>query len=110
MPERREQSRAVMAALQQAGDLALNPSAERLESAWEVLSSSRPLWVPPATREEAEQIRREIHRVRALAEQAKRIFGAIVQVSCADDAALANYGPNGMLSTRNPKGELLLHG
>jgi hypothetical protein len=110
MPERGEQFRAVIAALQHAGDLALTPSAERLESAWEALSSSRPLWTRPATELEAEQMRREIQRVRALAEQAKRIFGAMVQLSCAEDAAPANYGPNGMLSFRNSKGEFLLHG
>lgn len=110
MPERGEKFRAVMAALRDAGGLALTPSAERLESAWEMLSSSRPLWAPPATKEEAEQIRRELQRVRALAVQAKRIFGAMVQLSCAEDAAPANYGPDGMLSARNSKGDLLLHG
>ena len=110
MPECREQFRATMAALRRAGDLALTPSAERLESALEELRSSRPLWTPPATTEEAEQIRRELQRLRALTVQAKRIFGAMVQLSCAEDAAPANYGPDGMLSARNSKGGLSLHG
>ncbi len=110
MPECREQFRATMAALRRAGDLALTPSAERLESALEELRSSRPLWTPPATTEEAEQIRRELQRLRALTVQAKRIFGAMVQLSCVEDAAPANYGPDGMLSASNSKGELLLHG
>ncbi len=110
MPERGGQFRAVMAALQHAGDLALTPSAESLESAWEALSASRPLWTPPETKEEAEQMRRELQRVRALASQAQRIFGVMVQLVCAEDISPANYGPDGMLRGRHPKGELSLHG
>jgi hypothetical protein len=110
MLERGRQLRELVAALQKAGHFAVTPSAERLESACDVLISSRSLWTPPASREEAERIRGEIQRVRALAEQAKRIFGAMVQLSSAEDLAPANYGPDGMLSRQKAKGELLVHG
>ncbi len=110
MQERREQFQAIMATLTRAGDLALTPTAERLEAAFEGLDASRPLWTSSSTPAEAEQLRNEIHRIRALAEQAKRIFGALAQLSCPEDTAPANYRPDGTLSTWNPNGELLLHG
>lgn len=100
----------LMKALTRAGDLALAPSADSLEEALQGLEASRRFWTAPPSRADAERLRGEVHRVRALAAQAQRMFGTLAQLSTEGDVAPANYRPDGTLNPGQPQGELVLHG